>query len=255
MEKLKKIYLNIEADKLQVFFAVLAYVEKFKNNKIFLFDDKNINLLEECEYYFNFQKLERRDHKYDYNTINITVNHKLPITKIENLFSAPLIFPKLINSRFHTHIDKKINKIYFRGLLTKLRVVKCIQLFIEIKDFEAIKLFFMQILKFGSDFEIKTDKVFMKFTRRGRQKKYKYLDEEYYLEMSRYKYIFCPRGVFTWTYRFFEAVQVGSIPISKYSIPEYLDFFYLTTKTNETITQEQDEASQNYLAFKEKYHL
>lgn len=52
------------------------------------------------------------------------------------------------------------------------------------------------------------------YTDRGRDDSIKGRDQEYWDLMSRAKYVLCPDGDFVWTYRFFEAVACGAIPVT-----------------------------------------
>jgi hypothetical protein len=60
------------------------------------------------------------------------------------------------------------------------------------------------------------------YTDRGRDNSIKGHDAEYWDMMSRAKYVLCPDGDFVWTYRFFEAVACGAVPI----IETQHDFYY-----------------------------
>lgn len=252
---MKKVYLKYEDNKLQVFFAVLAYVEKFKTKRIFLFDKNNLGILTECEAYCRFEKLDKSNIKSDFETVEISINHQLPSTEIRNIFSAPLLFPRFLKDTYYTHIRYKRNEIYFRGLYTRRRAIEFIKFFLTLKDIKALRIMLTNIIKFKYDFKIETDHVYIFFTKRGRQAKYKYLDEEYYSEMANYKYVFCPPGDFTWTYRFFEAIQVGSIPITKHTIPEYMIFNYLKQKNHDSTISEEQMIQQNIMALENKYYL
>lgn len=247
-------YINIKDNKLQYFFGMMAFIEKYKKDRIFLFDKNNTRLLEECERYFSFEKLDRLNNKKEFEEVMILIDHSKPFTDIARYFSAPLIFPKLIYNKFSTKFHSKINKIYFRGLFTKSRWVECLSLFISIRDLKAIRVLFSNTLKLRINFKIETKMVNIEFTMRGRQVEYKYIDEDYYSEMSKYKYVFCPKGDFVWTYRFFEAIQVGSIPLSKYSTEEYSEFYYLKKYLISSELMEV-KLKNNYLKYQSKYNL
>lgn len=65
-------------------------------------------------------------------------------------------------------------------------------------------------------------------TNRGRDIKTKIKDEEYFNLMSRSKFVLCPNGDFTWTYRFFESILFKSIPIIQDYSELYKDFKFYT---------------------------
>lgn len=47
----------------------------------------------------------------------------------------------------------------------------------------------------------------------GRKPEAKVMDLEYFKTMARSRFVLCPNGDFTWTYRFFEAILCRCIPI------------------------------------------
>lgn len=63
------------------------------------------------------------------------------------------------------------------------------------------------------------------YTDRGRDEAIKGHDEYYWDLMSRAKYVLCPDGDFTWTYRFFEAVACGAVPIVENWCEMYNEFY------------------------------
>ena len=252
MEK-ELIYLRFERENLQVFFAALAFIEKCNENRIFLFDANNISILTECAKYVSFE-IEKASITSKFEDIQITIIHPLPQTEITNYYTAPLIFPRVINSMFHKEYESKINKTYFRGLLTKRRLIEIIYLFFLLMDLKALFILVKNLLRSKREFLVRSSKVHMAFTNRGRLSEFKYLDEDYYREMSNYKYVFCPKGDFIWTYRFYEAIQVGSIPLSFFSTKIYSPFFYLRKPHANTATM-KEEAINNFKKFKEIYYL
>ena len=44
--------------------------------------------------------------------------------------------------------------------------------------------------------------------------------------MAKSKFVLCPNGDFIWTYRFFEAIACGAIPIIEDDLPLYDGFQY-----------------------------
>lgn len=63
------------------------------------------------------------------------------------------------------------------------------------------------------------------YTDRGRDDSIKGHDAEYWDLMSRAKYVLCPDGDFVWTYRFFEAVACGAVPIIQSLCDMYRGFW------------------------------
>lgn len=117
------------------------------------------------------------------------INHKTG-NNINSGIHYPIIFPI---ERFNkiNHIKsatKKNHSYYFRGLLTNKK-------------------------KWILDFQNKQNSL-IEFNKNGRNPKIKYqFDTTYYTDMCSAKFTLCPTDVYPWSYRFFEAIMCGSIPI------------------------------------------
>ena len=66
------------------------------------------------------------------------------------------------------------------------------------------------------------------YTNRGRNDDLKGYDDLYYDTMARAFRVVCPDGDFVWTYRFFEAVACGCIPVVEHMHPLYEGFIFET---------------------------
>lgn len=91
-------------------------------------------------------------------------------------------------------------------------------------------------------------KILITATTRGRYFPGKSWDDEYYRYMTNATYVLCPSGDAgcPWTYRFFEAMLCGAIPVVETPTPVYEHFYYLTGQDplpNEQILHEQAEAN------------
>jgi hypothetical protein len=72
-------------------------------------------------------------------------------------------------------------------------------------------------------------------TLKGRNKKHSFsapFDKEYFEIISRSKFTLCPVGDFDWTYRFFESILAGSIPVVE-KIDSTMQGFKFYLKTDE----------------------
>jgi hypothetical protein len=250
----KKIYIDLKESKLQVFFAVLAFIEKNNDEYIYLCDESNKLILEECLKNCKFQMLDKGNSIHHYEVIKVEIDHSLPNTTLKGYFEAPLIFPKCINDIFFLPFEKKIDKIYFRGLFTYVRLIEMSKLLIQLSEYKAFFKMIFNVLMFRFEFVVSSGKVFMKFTKRGRVSNFKYIDVEYFKEMSRYKYVFCPSGDFIWTYRFYEAIQVGSLPLCLKNVKLYNEFNYLNF-TSFSFINDSKTIKYNLLLFKKKFQL
>jgi hypothetical protein len=63
-------------------------------------------------------------------------------------------------------------------------------------------------------------------SRRGRRFPLKVWDPAYYEHLARSQFVLCPSGDYVWTYRFFEAVLCGAIPVVEEACPAYEGFRY-----------------------------
>jgi hypothetical protein len=55
-------------------------------------------------------------------------------------------------------------------------------------------------------------------------------DDDYFRLLARSKFVLCPAGDYVWTYRFFESIMCGAIPIVEATCPSYKGFRYFTMK-------------------------
>ena len=68
--------------------------------------------------------------------------------------------------------------------------------------------------------------IYMFASNKGRIFPIKVWDEKYYSILSNSKFVLCPDGEFVWTYRFFEAIFCGAIPIVENSCELYRGYHY-----------------------------
>lgn len=88
---------------------------------------------------------------------------------------------------------------------------------------------------------------------RGRHFPIKSWDEEYFRLLSRSRFVLCPNGDFVWSYRFFEAVLCGAIPVVEEACEAYQGFRYRTMK--QVAAQMQwtaEEAIENFMLARER---
>ncbi len=83
----------------------------------------------------------------------------------------------------------------------------------------------------GRKFFDKTTGIYIYASDQGRRFPIKVWDEEYYQTLSNSKFILCPDGDFVWTYRFFEAIFCGAIPVVENSCQLYEGYHYFLMNT------------------------
>ena len=131
------------------------------------------------------------------NEYELEIQHSTPITKINNV-EYSLVFPKAL-LEFNKNAIKDID-ILFIGLITDKR-----------KSFLS---------------EFQTANIIS--SNRGRDITTKQFDTDYFKTMARSKFVLCPNGDFTWTYRFFESIIFKSIPIIEDYTHHYDGYTYYT---------------------------
>jgi hypothetical protein len=207
--------------------------------------ETNFNLCVEPELNIRLERLKEQ-FGVKYNLTNevkniheikdILIAHRtvVPETKIGNI-SRPLIWPHAMFDYCKSLWPEKREIEYaFIGKLTKQRQV-WMQSFLSKK----IKGYFNITGKIKYDYKIFTfiNKIFrfskpvlMTASLRGRQFPGKSWDDEYFQLQAQSKFIICPSGDVgcPWTYRFFETMICGAIPIVETVSPCYAPFkFYM----------------------------
>ena len=127
----------------------------------------------------------------------LDIEHSTPITKIDGVVYS-LIFPKVMLD-FNKGVTKDIDML-FMGMINDKRK------------------------PFLSNFP----KATIISSNRGRDFITKQFDTEYFKKMARSKFVLCPNGAFTWTYRFFESVIFNAIPIIEEYTHHYDGYHYYT---------------------------
>jgi len=218
--------------------------------------DKSINLLQEvrvlhalcdngvtlhCDFE-NYQKLQPLKDFFDCN-INlgfnptgesfnnlVTIVHHEPITKVGGL-TRNLIFPKSLIEFCQTENNDKLDEIYFRGLITDKRA----------KSINKLK-------------SITNKKLVIDSSNKGREFPLKTFDKDYFNEMQKYKFVFCPDGDFIWSYRFFESVMCGAIPIVENETKLFEGFYYYNLQSDlDTITWNEEWVIKNLELLNENF--
>lgn len=91
---------------------------------------------------------------------------------------------------------------------------------------------------------------------RGRRFPIKAWDREYYGLLCRSKFVMCPDGDFIWTYRFFEAIMCGAIPIIESQCDLYRGFRCFTLDDGvKTLEWSEETARHNFDLSRERLTL
>src|SRR5690606_17178093 len=82
---------------------------------------------------------------------------------------------------------------------------------------------------------------------RGRKFPIKSWDDDYFKVLGNSEFVLCPSGVFTWSYRFFESVLCGAIPIVEADCKAYEGFrFKYFSDDSSTFVWSKEDAEHNY---------
>jgi hypothetical protein len=173
------------------------------------------------------------------------ISHIKPLTSIGSI-QRPLIFPHSImdycRSIWKNNRDLPVS---FAGLLTKKRK-KVIEEWCKLNsEFNKNKLNMLapnlyrlsnKIRKLAGipvkDYTIQIGNLHLLFSERGRYFPIKSWDEAYYQALSNSKFVLCPSGDYVWTYRFFESILCGAIPIVEETCEAYKGFIFIMMNEN-----------------------
>ena len=168
----------------------------------------------------------------------LKIDHSLPSTSLFNI-DKPLIFPKSIFLYLKNkwQLDQKDINYSFCGLITpkrkrtlekwiekslnkKILLPDSNRLILKLKKkvFSYLNLQRLLINKYGN--------LHIWSSNKGRIFPVKSWDKNYYNFLLKSKFVLCPSGDYVWTYRFFEAIMCGAIPIVEESCPSYQGFKY-----------------------------
>jgi len=131
-------------------------------------------------------------------TSSIKVYHREDVKTVIGIKEFKLLFPKFMLK--YDNMEKDINFLFI-GLITPSRD------------------------KFLAPFR-KERGTFILNSMNGRNPDTKGKDESYFRMMARAKFVLCPDGDFTWTYRFFESVIFRAIPIIENLSPLYNGYYF-----------------------------
>ncbi len=186
----------------------------------------------------------------------ISVNHRTPKTCIGEL-CRPLIFPHEICSYCKTlWKDSRELKFSFVGLETKERKN-------VIENWKEERFKQKPGTAFSSAINILREKIQLRIgnkmshrqsgqlhsfaSRRGRDYPTKAWDEIYYKILANSEFVLCPRGKSDWTYRFYEAILCGAIPVVEKDCEVYSGFkYHFMHEPKENLLWSRETAEYNY---------
>ena len=198
----------------------------------------------------------------DFDLTNwLIIDHAAPMTSIGNL-KRPIIFPHSITEYCYSLWQgKRAYRYSFAGLVTekrKLLLESWIKNNIRKQGYKfpepnkpTIKTAINKVIgKFKLSHYLKREKIgdmSLWATDRGRTFPIKSWDIEYFKILSNSKFILCPSGDYIWSYRFFESILCGAIPIVEESCLAYQGFRFFTLRDRaDGIEWREEDAIYNY---------
>lgn len=186
------------------------------------------------------------------------ISHNNPLTSVGNL-SRPLIFPSTITKYCRSIWANHRQFTYsFQGLVTNKREIvigdwlrrnisQHCQLPNANSRFNRVRKRILS--QIGIDYTIKKKMgdFLLWSSDRGRKFPIKAWDEEYFRVLSNSQYVLCPSGDYTWSYRFFESILCGAIPIVEKNCGVYEGFkFFFFENDARTLNWSLEDAEYNY---------
>lgn len=189
----------------------------------------------------------------------LSINHENPETHIGKLMK-PLIFPiPIIDYCKGLWREDRNYKYTFAGLITQSRnelISNWIRNNITSEKFKLpitdsfINKKKSKILNFfniDSSINKKIGDLIIWSSNRGRKFPIKAWDNEYFEVLGKSQFVLCPSGVCVWSYRFFEAILCGAIPIVEKNCEAYEGFrFKYMDDSAEKFKWSKEDAEYNY---------
>ena len=187
------------------------------------------------------------------------IHHMEPVTAIGDI-SKPLIFPKGISAKCRAFWEpRRPHRFTFAGLLNADRMTALSRWvkfntgsdlpYLELK--ETLRWLPCRIRNLfparPKCLEWKAGEFQLKSSDRGRKFPGKTWDEQYYKFLGESQFVLCPKGDCVWSYRFFEAILCGAIPIIEENCPAFEGFqFKSFSDPAETLHWSEEIAEANY---------
>lgn len=249
---MKRISFNLTYEYLQEIRMAHAIMES--NATFCIRPDQNVRF-ERLKDFFpvNYELIQPGDETHLVSDILIAHSTITPETRIGNI-SRPLILPHAMVEycRNLWPQDRKY-KYSFIGKMTKARKTWMNSFLSDkVKGYMAItgrvKIDY-PLYELTSSILTSLEKILITASLRGRIFPGKSWDDEYYQLMAQSRFTICPSGDVgcPWTYRFFEAMLCGSIPIVETSSPCYSPFkFYMASEKPERYIYDKEIVDHNF---------
>lgn len=197
---------------------------------------------------------------------NVSILHDKPLCKVGKSIEAPLIFPHEMVKKCKTKWEgPRSHQFSFCGLVTEKRK-KCLETWLHThfgrrgsavnvrestKKPGRLHRIYSYITRDFANNKKQTypDIGLCIYTSDlGRQFPIKVWDEDYYNFLATSRFVLCPDGDFVWTYRFFESILCGAIPVVENTCDLYDGFEYFSMNDPiERLVYSDEMAKHNFL--------
>lgn len=192
-------------------------------------------------------------------TGHVSISHAEPVTSIRGI-SRPLIFPHAITEYCRSLWSKKREFRYsFQGLITRKRQSLIESWIRENLKGERLRLsdhtslvsrLQRRILSRMGIVRIEKKRIgelVLWSSDRGRRFPVKAWDENFFRNLANSQFVLCPSGDHIWSYRFFESILCGAIPIVEADCAAYKGFrFFHFDDRAEDLKWSIEDADYNY---------
>ncbi len=214
--------------------------------------------LKPLQYYFNLHFKTDPFNGIKFSDL-VKIDHSKPTTTIASI-NRPLIFPHAITDslRQKWQCDRQY-KFTFAGLVTpkrKIQIENWLRLVVKSEKYQisnqsclsnTILEKALSLLKPQSNSIKKYGDFWLWSSRRGRTFPRKSWDKDYFDFLLNSRFVLCPSGDFIWSYRFFESVLCGAIPVIEEYCEAYEGFkFKFFSDDLESLTYDMEDAEHNY---------
>lgn len=171
---------------------------------------------------YNYLKRFFRKTSYTFQpgkVIPVDLNHKEPFVEINGQRKV-LLYPKEALDLSKNFWNDQRTGIFFRGFIPDFRA-EALKQWQGIATIEGVNV--------------------------GRKSITRFWDESYLSATGKAEFVLCPRGGWHWSYRFYEAVLCGAIPIVEIDSDNYKGYFYFKWNDRDNLHFDWSKAIHNFI--------
>lgn len=156
----------------------------------------------------------------------LEVDHEQPRTSVGRIH-RPLIWPHAVVRRCRSlWPNRRDVRFSFAGLVTTSRK-QALGRWLKATISHTRPQLHANIVEAGPGLvSLDNDRVVFWSSSRGRHFPGKSWDDDYHQLLANSRFVLCPSGKYSWTYRFFEAALCGAVPVIEKVCPAYEGFYF-----------------------------